>query len=165
VLVVSAQSIPVLPPPPPQFCSSALSPQSSSPLHTSVDGMHDPLGHSYSLAPQPAQYTRRRNLAAFLVIGKVLCDKLRPRLDVPFELVLGTGAFFDLSHTVFVNGKKNSSQNSITERRVPELIPVLGSHRAGDVSHKPGGRLPLLSARPAVAPATLNRAATNFVAR
>jgi len=33
---------------------------------------------------------------------------------------------------------------STTERRVPELIPVLGSQPAGDVSHKPGGRLPLL---------------------
>jgi len=32
------------------------------------------------------------------------------------------------------------------ERRVPELIPVLGSQPAGDVSHKPGVRLPLLSA-------------------
>ena len=53
---------------------------------------------------------------------------------------------------------------SITERRVPELIPVLGSQRAGDVSHKPGGRLPLLSARPAVTVATLKRAATNFPA-
>ena len=52
----------------------------------------------------------------------------------------------------------------ITKRRVPELIPVLGSQPAGDVSHKPGGRLPLLSARPAVTPATLNRAATNFAA-
>ena len=30
----------------------------------------------------------------------------------------------------------------ITERRVPELIPVLGSQPAGDVSHTPGGRLP-----------------------
>jgi len=30
------------------------------------------------------------------------------------------------------------------------------------VSHKPGGRLPLLSARPAVTPATLKMAATNF---
>ena len=48
--------------------------------------------------------------------------------------------------------------------RVPELIPVLGSQPAGDVSHKPGGRLPLLSARPAVTPATLKRAATNFAA-
>ena len=53
---------------------------------------------------------------------------------------------------------------SIIERRVPELIPVLGSQPAGDVSHKPGGRLPLLSARPAVTPATLKRAATNFAA-
>jgi len=34
---------------------------------------------------------------------------------------------------------------SIAERRVPELIPVLGSQPAGGVSHKPGGRLPLLS--------------------
>ena len=50
---------------------------------------------------------------------------------------------------------------SITERRVPELIPVLGSQPAGDESRKPGGRLPLLSARPAVTPATLKRAATN----
>ena len=53
---------------------------------------------------------------------------------------------------------------SITERRVPELIPVLGSQPAGDVSHKPDGRLPLLSARPTVTPATLKRAATNFAA-
>jgi len=52
------------------------------------------------------------------------------------------------------------SQYSITERRVPELIPVLGSQpAAGDVSHKPGGRLPLLSARPAVTSATLKSAA------
>ena len=56
------------------------------------------------------------------------------------------------------------SPYSITERRVSELIPVLGSQPAGDVSHKPGGRLPLLSARPAVTSATLNRAATNFAA-
>ena len=48
--------------------------------------------------------------------------------------------------------------------RVPELIPVLGSQPAGDVSHKPGGRLPLLFARPTVTPATLKRAATNFAA-
>jgi len=47
---------------------------------------------------------------------------------------------------------------------VPKLIPVLGSQPAGDVIHKPGGRLPLLSARPAVTPATLKRAATNFAA-
>ena len=56
------------------------------------------------------------------------------------------------------------SPHSITERRVPELIPVLGSQPAGDVSHKPGGRLPLLPARPAVTPATLKRAVTSFAA-
>ena len=51
-----------------------------------------------------------------------------------------------------------------TESRLPELIPVLGSQPAGDVSHKPGGRLPLFSARPAVTLATLKRAATDFSA-
>ena len=56
------------------------------------------------------------------------------------------------------------SPYSITERRVPELIPFLGSQLAGDVSHKLGGMLPLLSARPAVIPATLKRAATSFAA-
>ena len=58
--------------------------------------------------------------------------------------------------------KGNDSPYSITERMVPELIPVLCSQPAGDVSHKPGGRMPLLSARPAVTPATLKSAATNF---
>ena len=60
--------------------------------------------------------------------------------------------------------KGQGSPYSITERTVPELIPVLGSQPAGDVSHKPGGRLALLSARPAVTPATFKRAATNFAA-
>ena len=50
------------------------------------------------------------------------------------------------------------------ERKVPDLIPVLGSQPAGDVSHIPGSRLPLLSARPAVTPTTLKTAATNFAA-
>ena len=60
--------------------------------------------------------------------------------------------------------KGKGSPYTIAERRVPELIPVLGSQPAGDVSHKPGGRLPVLSARPAVTLATLKRAATDFVA-
>ena len=60
--------------------------------------------------------------------------------------------------------KGKGSPYSITERRVPELIAGLGSQPAGDVSHKPGSRLPLLSSRPAVTPATLKRAATNFAA-
>jgi len=60
--------------------------------------------------------------------------------------------------------KGKASPYLMTERRVSELIPVLGSQPVGDVSHKPGGRLPLLSARPAVTIATLKRAATNFAA-
>jgi len=57
-----------------------------------------------------------------------------------------------------------ASPYSIAEHRVPELISVLGSQPAGDVSHKPGGRLPLFSTRPAVTLATLKRAATTFAA-
>jgi len=64
-----------------------------------------------------------------------------------------------------LDGKKGKgSPYSIAEHRVPELIPVLGSQPAGDVSHKPGSRLPILSARPAVTFATLKMAATNYAA-
>jgi len=48
----------------------------------------------------------------------------------------------------------------ITEHRVPEFILILGSQPASDVSHKPGGRLPLLSTRREVTFTTLKRAAT-----
>jgi len=58
--------------------------------------------------------------------------------------------------------KGKGSPYSIIEYRVPELIPVLGSQPAGDVSHKHGGRLPLLSARRAVTLVTLKRAAANY---
>ena len=58
-----------------------------------------------------------------------------------------------------ISEKGKVSPHSIAERTVPEVIPVLGSQPAGDVSHKPGGRLPLLSARFAVTLATLKRAA------
>jgi len=60
--------------------------------------------------------------------------------------------------------KDKGSLYSITERRIPELITVLGSQPAGDLGHKPGGRLPLLSARNAFTLATLKRAATDFAA-
>ena len=70
-----------------------------------------------------------------------------------------------ISYSGDVNVKKGKgSPYSITERRVPELIPVLGSQPAGDVSHKPGGKLSLLSAWSAVTLATLKRTATNFAA-
>jgi len=59
---------------------------------------------------------------------------------------------------------KKGSPYSNTECRVPKLITVLGSQHAGDVSHEPGGRLPLLSVRPSVTPATLKRTAASFAA-
>jgi len=68
--------------------------------------------------------------------------------------------FKKLAMTGKVKGK--GSPYSITER--PGLIPVIGSQPAGGVSHQPDGRLSLLSARPAVTPATLKWTATNFAA-
>jgi len=59
---------------------------------------------------------------------------------------------------------KKGSPYLIAELRVPELIPALGSQPAGDLSHKPGSRLPLLFARPAVTLVTLKRAANSFTA-
>jgi len=40
-----------------------------------------------------------------------------------------------------INTAKKGSPYSIAKRRVPELIPLLGSQPAADTSHKPGGRL------------------------
>ena len=65
---------------------------------------------------------------------------------------------------MFLVSKVKGRPYSITEHWVPELIPVLGSQPAGDVSHKPGGRLPLLSARLAVTAQPLRGAATSFAA-
>jgi len=67
-----------------------------------------------------------------------------------------------LSQSTTLKGK--GSPYSTTERRVPELIPVLGSKPAGDVSHKPDGRLPLLPSGLQLPPQTLNRTATSFAA-
>ena len=61
--------------------------------------------------------------------------------------------------------KGKGSPYTITDCRVPELIPVFGSQPAGNLSHKLGGRLSLLSARPAVTLAIVKMAATNFASR
>jgi len=50
------------------------------------------------------------------------------------------------TYTQLHHSKGKGSPCSIAKCRVPELIPVLGSQPAGDVNHKPDGRLPLLSA-------------------
>ena len=80
-------------------------------------------------------------------------------------LILVTGLLsqrYLCSRRLLTLKKVKVAHTRLPKRRVPELMPVLGSQPAGDTSHKPGGRLPLLSARPAVTPATLKRAATNF---
>jgi len=85
----------------------------------------------------------------------------KSRLDLPFWYCL-TQAVLEKRSLSGCSSSKKGSPYLITERRVPELISVLGSQSAGDASHKPGGRLPLLSARPTVTPTTLKRAATNY---
>ena len=79
---------------------------------------------------------------------------------------LGTQLVNSAHHLLYTHHMKKGkgSPDSITERRVPQPIPVLGSQPAGDVNHKPDGRLSLLSARLAVTLATLKRAAANFAA-
>jgi len=93
----------------------------------------------------------------WIIISYVLNDNSDRQADA---LISYTGRETDRHLKV----KSKGSPYSIAERRVPELILVLGSQPAGDVSYKPGSRLPLLSARPAVTPATLKRAAANFSA-
>jgi len=57
-----------------------------------------------------------------------------------------------------VKVKVKVAHTRLTSVGFPQPIPVLGSQHAGNMSHKPGGRLPLFSARPAVILATLKRA-------
>jgi len=87
-----------------------------------------------------------------------------PLLNIHMIYFLFLFLYFNKYRLRQCQSKSKVSPYSITERRVPELIPVLGSQPAGDVSHKPGGRLPLLPARPAVTVSTLKRAAANFAA-
>jgi len=64
---------------------------------------------------------------------------------MPLPLTVSCFSKIQISFTFLVPahpGEGKGSPYSNTERRVPELIPVLGSQPAGDVSHKPGDRLP-----------------------
>jgi len=60
-------------------------------------------------------------------------QSIRYGLLLPMSHDLCLCASVDHNH---VKGK--DSPYSIAERRVPELIPVLGSQPAGDMNHKPG---------------------------
>ena len=87
--------------------------------------------------------------------------RVSPPLLLPFVRVI-TSTSIHVGRRAHFGLTDKGSPYSITECRVPELIPV--SQPAGDVNNKPDGRLTLLSARPAVTPATVKRAATNFAA-
>jgi len=80
--------------------------------------------------------------------------RTRPRTDVDPPRFLDRSAIGAgiSSRRTWTIKKGKGSPYSITERRVPELIHVLGSQPAGDWSP-----LPLLSAMPAVTLATLTR--------
>jgi len=104
-------------------------------------------------------YVHPRLLAEFAIVCLFVCQSVcRIFVNVLCR-------FCQLLETSKLLDWEKGSPYWITDRRVPELTTVLGSQPAGDVSHKPGGRLPLLSTRPAVTSATLKRAATNFAAR
>ena len=82
----------------------------------------------------------------------------RPRWGdehLAYALLFKVCSYWQLTSNIHVKSKGKGSPYSTAEHRVPELLPVLGSQPAGNLSHKPGGRLPLLSARPAVTLATL----------
>jgi len=75
-------------------------------------------------------------------IANALASVSRPPLPLPDPL--------STSATVLHSSSAiNNVKAAHTRLPVPELFPVLDSQPAGDVSHKPGGRLPLLSDRPA----------------
>jgi len=63
-----------------------------------------------------------------------------------------------------LNDKKGKGIVHIRLPSVPELIPVLGSQLAGDVSHKPGGVAAITFRQARSTLATLKRIATNFAA-
>ena len=90
----------------------------------------------------------------FSIIHAVTHTHTRARTDTLIKMLISPV-------TVPWNKGKGSPYSS-AERRVPEPIPIFDSQPAGDMSHKPGGRLPLLSARPAVTLAILKRAAAIF---
>ena len=122
-------------------------------------------GGAFSRGPR-MQTRRRRRTRPAQHVDVVLqgASQLLHSRDIPVPLRPDSyvSALSSFCYTI-VTAKK-SSPYSITERKVPELIPVLLSQPAGDVSHKPGGRLPLFSTRLAVTLATLKTAATNFAA-
>jgi len=138
---------------------------SSDALEASLSG-----GADLSRLPGPALSARSSDEPGKSRVTRVSSATELTRLTEPARTTLRTCAVAN-QHTESTNQSRArttlrtctiANQHRIM---VPGLIPVLiVSQPAGDLSHKPGGRLPLLSVRPAVTPATLKRAATNLAA-
>jgi len=75
----------------------------------------------------------------------------RNQLFQSVEYGLGSGRRHCNPHPEWSLGEKSSPILDY-KRRAWSWSQFLGSQPAGDISYKPGGRLPLLSTRPAVSP-------------
>ena len=75
-----------IPPPPPQFCSSASSPQSLSPSHIQVSGIQDPLGHWNWPESHPTLHTKLPSIRWSNLRGCSRCTDTHP---------FDRGAFFE----------------------------------------------------------------------
>ena len=110
--------------------------QPSSSEHTPLVYLSD-LSHTHTHT-----HTRTHRLTAF---GPGLPGWAGTRINIqPLTPILIIGHPLSTCSIYYDPYKGKGSPYSITERRVPELIPVLGSQPEGDVSHKLGGRLSLL---------------------
>ena len=84
---------------------------------------------------------------------------VKNQLNFSLFIVLAAFIAVGIAAALITSGK----HNMFILKRLPILVGFW-SLQMTDVNHKPDGRLPLLSARPAVTPASLKRAATNFAA-
>jgi len=108
-------------------------------------------GHEVTVSRPPQSQDHSQSL--LVTSQRTRLAPYRHRSPHPYQVrryapsLLQQTRFVEPSNALSSCAKKiKGSPYSITERRVPELIAVLGSQPAGDVSHKPGGRLQLLSA-------------------
>ena len=90
------------------------------------------LGQSHSVGSEDYAQSRSRQQR------KLLAETHRS-LALPINTHTFSLSYCRFSSFLFYTKKGKGSPYSITERRVPELIPVLGSQPAGDESHQPGG--------------------------
>jgi len=98
--------------------------------HTATDMLAD---NPYTSTTNWLRFTNPRQTNTHQLICSLLFLTLQQRIDC------GSPTHAKQTHTNWCACwwfKGKGSQHSVTDRRVPKLIPVLGSQPAGDVSHK-----------------------------